>query len=181
MENLELYNKIEAYLKGELSAEAAQAFELEMAENTDLQEQVDLHRLEWDAMEVLVENDLRSKMATWGSQQLAVSPPSVQEAKVVNLDTSFQPMTATRGGKFTRFAWAAAASIAILATVALWFFNRPTEPKGNDTVRNEQPSTPTPSPADTVDETMLGSGLPPDSTTQKPDSAQQKRDSMPRR
>ena len=69
MENFNLYEKIEAYLKGELSAEAAKTFAMEIAANSDLQQQVALHRLEEEAMEVLVEKGLRGKMAIWNSQK----------------------------------------------------------------------------------------------------------------
>ena len=63
MADFELYEKIEAYLKGQLAPEAESAFEREIAQNKDLAEQIAQHRFEWDAMEVLIEDDLRGKMA----------------------------------------------------------------------------------------------------------------------
>lgn len=152
MENFNLYEKIEAYLKGELSAEAAKTFALEITANSDLQQQVALHRLEEEAMEVLIEKDLRGKMAIWNSQKSTI-------------DTPFAPMTAVRGGNFTRYAWAAAASVAILAAAMIWFVNRPILPNENQVVNNEQPQNQPVTPVDTTEEILFGSGISPDSTT----------------
>lgn len=161
MENFNLYEKIDAYLKGELSAEATQAFGLEIAASADLQEQVALHRLEEEAMEVLVERGLRGKMAIWNSQKSA-------------LDTPFAPMTAVRGSNFTRYAWAAAASVAILAAAMIWFVDRSVLPNENEVVKNEQPQNQPVSPVDTTEEILFGSGISPDSTTLETVEKQQK-------
>jgi tetratricopeptide (TPR) repeat protein len=164
MEDFNLYEKIEAYLKGELSAEAAKTFAAEIAANADLQQQVALHRLEEEAMEVVVENDLRGKMATWDSQKSALDTPSVKEAKTVNRDTAFAPMTVVRGGNFTRYAWAAAASVTILAAAMVWFWDRPAVPTENQ-VNQEQPQNQPVSPVDTTEEILFGSGIGPVDTT----------------
>ncbi len=152
MENFNLYEKIEAYLKGELSAEAAKTFAMEIAANSDLQQQVALHRLEEEAMEVLVEKGIRGKMAIWNSQKSA-------------LDTPFAPMTAVRGGNFTRYAWAAAASVAIIVAAMIWFIDRRVLPNENEVVKNEQPQNQPVSPVDTTEEILFGSGISSDSTT----------------
>ena len=65
MNNDKLFEKIESYLKGGLSPEEMTAFENEIKDNPKLAEAVDMHRFEWDAMEVLVETDLRDKMTQW--------------------------------------------------------------------------------------------------------------------
>jgi hypothetical protein len=168
MENFDLYEKIEAYLKGELSAEAVQDFEQEISQNPDLAEQVALHRLEWDAMEVLVENKLRDKMITWERPQTVAEDPSVS--------TVIKPlMTVQKGGLFTRYAWAAAASVAILTTVGVWFFNRPDQ-KIDNMGRTEQPRNKPISPADSLEE-LDGAGI---DTTQTADTTELKRDTIKR-
>jgi tetratricopeptide (TPR) repeat protein len=155
MENFELYNKIEAYLKGEISAEAAQAFELEVSQNPELAEQVALHRLEYDAMEVLIEKDLRSQMTEWQQTKTAVLTPSVVAAPQTQ-------MTAQRGGQFRFYAWAAAASLTLLAVAAIWYFNRPEQPPMDMTDNTPPTTTPQVNP-DSLDDGMLfGGGLPAD-------------------
>jgi hypothetical protein len=181
MEDFNLYEKIEAYLKGELSAEAAETFAAEIAVNADLQQQVALHRLEGEAMEVVVENDLRSKMATWDGQKSALDTPSVKEAQTVNGDTPFAPMTVVRGGNFTRYAWAAAASVTILAAAMVWFWDRPAVPTENQAVNQEQPQNQPVSPVDTTEELLFGSPISPDSTAQTIDTTKLKRDSLRRK
>lgn len=165
MGNFNSYEKIEAYLKGELSAEAAKIFALEIAANADLQEQVALHRLEEEAMEVLVENDLRGKMATWNSQKSTIDTPSVKEAQTVNTNTPFAPMNTVRGGNFTRYAWAAAASVTFLVAAMIWFSDRPVLPNQNQVVKNVPSQNQPVSPVDTTEEILFGSGISPDSTT----------------
>lgn len=65
MDNDKLFEKIESYLKGELSIEEMTAFENEIKNNPKLAEAVDMHRFEWDVLEILVETDLRDKMMLW--------------------------------------------------------------------------------------------------------------------
>ena len=165
MKDFNLYERIEAYLKGELSAEAAKIFAAEIAANADLQQQVALHRLEEQAMEVVVENDLRGKMATWKSQKSVLDTPSVKETQTGSRNTFFAPMTAVRGGNFTRYAWAAAASVTILAAAMIWFWDRPVRPTENQATKSEQPQNQSVSPVDTTEEILFGSGIRPDSTT----------------
>jgi anti-sigma-K factor RskA len=175
MDNFDLYKKIEAYLKGELSADAAQVFEQEIGQNPDLAEQVALHRLEWDAMEVLVENDLRDKMATWKKPQTVVDTNA--ESTVVK-----PMMTVQKGGLFTRYAWAAAASVAVLVTVGFWFLNRPDQKPENMT-RTDQPQNQPVTPIDTMEE-LDGAAI--DTAQngikkgQSPDSTHQRRDTIKR-
>jgi hypothetical protein len=167
MNNLDIYDKIEAYLKGQLSAEAARAFEQEVSQNPDLAEQVALHRLEWDAMEVLIENSLRDKMITWerpavhfGSEMSDVGSvlPKSDIETTPSVSTVVKPlMTVQKGGLFTRYAWAAAASVAILVTFGFWFFNRP-EQNIDNISRNEQPQNQPITPIDTLEE-LDGAGI----------------------
>ena len=167
MDNFDLYEQIEAYLKGQLSAEATRAFEQEINQNPDLAEQVALHRLEWDAMEVLIEDNLRDKMITWGRPAVYFGSEISDVGSVLrtsdiettpSLKTVVKPlMTVQKGGLFTRYAWAAAASVAILATLALWIFNPP-EQKIDNMSRTEQPKNPTVTPIDTLEE-LDGAGI----------------------
>ena len=65
MDSDKLFEKIESFLKGELSLEEMSAFENEIKNNPKLAKAVDIYRFEWDAMEVLVETDLRDKIIQW--------------------------------------------------------------------------------------------------------------------
>ncbi len=185
-----MYEKIDAYLKGEMTAEAAKAFAQDIAQNADLAEQVDLHRLEFEAMEVLVENNLRSKMANWDKSALTIGgEPSDADSQnptsnTPSVSTVVKPlMTVQKGGLFTRYAWAAAASVAILVTFALWFFNRPEQKIDNMTRTQQLPNKPI-SPNDSLEE-LDGAAAPlPDSSAQSlqnqhvKDSIRLNRDSM---
>lgn len=72
MSELELFEKIEVYISGELSKEEQQVFEQQIESNPLLAQEVEMHRLEHDAMNVLVAHEIRGKMQTW-SQELPTS------------------------------------------------------------------------------------------------------------
>lgn len=118
MRDFELFEKIEAYLKQELNPEEMKAFELEIANNPHLAEQLELHRLEWDAMEVLIERDLRGKMSQW-LKDPADAPPSVQ--------ADVPQLSVVKSALYRRIfpVWAAAAGVLVLVSMALWIFYRP--------------------------------------------------------
>ncbi len=63
--NESLFFKIEQYLKGKLSAIDKTSFEADMEQNHALKEMVELHRFERLGQELLIEEDLKSKMAIW--------------------------------------------------------------------------------------------------------------------
>ena len=114
MEDFKLYEKIEAYLKGQLTPDEIKTFENEIAQDADLAERVEMHKFEWDAMEVIIENDLRGKMAEWQAE----APPSVQETKK-------SPFSFLRGGRAMHgfyYALAAAASMTLLVAAAWWLW-----------------------------------------------------------
>jgi hypothetical protein len=69
-------------------------------------------------------------------------------------------MTVQKGGLLTRYAWAAAASVAILATLALWLFNPP-EQKIDNMTRTDQSQNKPVTPIDTLDELDGAGSLPP--------------------
>ncbi len=65
MNHEQLYDKIEAYLKGELSQEEKAAIEKELQTNPALALEHQWQQADLDAMETLLENDLRSKVNQW--------------------------------------------------------------------------------------------------------------------
>lgn len=80
MNNEQLYYKIEAYLKGALSAEERAAVEQEIASNPEAALELQLQQVELDAMEVVLENDLRSKASRWLAEDDASPPPAAPES-----------------------------------------------------------------------------------------------------
>jgi hypothetical protein len=65
MNDEQLYDKIEAYLKGALSEEERAAVEREIQNNPEAALELQLQQVELDAMEVLLERDLRGKVNQW--------------------------------------------------------------------------------------------------------------------
>lgn len=61
----QVFDKIEAYLGGKMSAPDAAAFEAELAADPALADLVKTHRIERQGLEWLVERDLRAKMNAW--------------------------------------------------------------------------------------------------------------------
>lgn len=80
MNNKQLYYKIEAYLKGALSAEERAAIEQEIASNPEAALELQLQQVELDAMEAMLENDLRSKASRWLAEDDAPPPPAAPES-----------------------------------------------------------------------------------------------------
>lgn len=114
----QLFDKIETYLRGEMSPAEVADFEQEMANDPALASEVDIQRLEHDAMELILENELRADMQEW-----AKTPPSV--------------------GKNRRL-WLWVLAAIALAVVILLFFIPPGEPAPNQ----EQPEQKTSRDAD---------------------------------
>jgi anti-sigma factor RsiW len=69
-----LNEKIETYLRGKLNPEDAQKLEADMAHNSQLAELVEKLRFEKEGREVIIENDLRAKMAQWLKDEIAPIP-----------------------------------------------------------------------------------------------------------
>ena len=116
MDDYTLYDRIESYLNGTLSLDERKNFEQDMSDNPQLAEMVNMHRFEWDAMEVLVENDLRDKMATWDKETATPAPLKEVEKS---------PFLGVFVNRRFYYGLAAAASLALLITAALWLFNKP--------------------------------------------------------
>lgn len=102
------YDKIEAFLDRQLPEEERQAFEQAIAQDPDLATRVELQRFERDAMELLVEQDLREDIKTWKKEMLhsyaANRPDNIRKLQV---------------RKRTRFLAIAAGFLLILTAAAL--------------------------------------------------------------
>ncbi len=66
------YNHIENYLWNRMSVLEKTEFEAKINSDIALQEEVELHRLEHRAMQLLHENRLREKMKTWKKEEIKV-------------------------------------------------------------------------------------------------------------
>lgn len=137
MEQNPTYHKIEAYLDNSLPAAEHEAFEREIARDPELAQQVELQRFERDAMEVLVEEDLRDDIAGWKKDMLQVYVDKNKEAQRIKMKT-----------RRNRFLAIAASFLVILAAGALWWFS-PTSVNPDDIAaveKNRQtPASPQPS------------------------------------
>ncbi|MBK6930669.1 MAG: hypothetical protein IPH12_07255 [Saprospirales bacterium] len=69
-----LFDKIERFLRGKMPAGEVQAFEAEIAANPALAEQVAMHQMEMDSLELALEDDLRERFGHWKNE-----PPGTAE------------------------------------------------------------------------------------------------------
>jgi tetratricopeptide (TPR) repeat protein len=162
------FEQIEAYLRGQLAPADRAAFEAELAADPALAAEVHRHRLERQALELLVEGDLFAKMQTWDAAAPAVSPEAEAEPPVLSLSDWYANRDAARTveaptvqketkpaerGLWVSFrsipvAVRAAAAVLVLA-VAGWLLLRdrtadltPTAPIATTTEPTPKPSTP---------------------------------------
>jgi hypothetical protein len=86
MASFKYFEWIEAYLKGALSHDEKTAFEQELNCSPDLAQEYEMQLLEWDAMEILIERDLRQQMKDWQSSPVKKETitPSVEAHPPVN-------------------------------------------------------------------------------------------------
>jgi len=84
MANNTNFDRIEAFLLGQTTPEEARELEAQAAQDNALAAEIRQQELEHRAMELLVQDDLRSQMAAWKAEK-SVEQPS---AKVVKMDTS---------------------------------------------------------------------------------------------
>lgn len=63
------FDQIQDYLDGKLSSEAQQAFEAQMATDPALAEEVGVHRLEREMMDMMLEDDIDNKMQEWQKEK----------------------------------------------------------------------------------------------------------------
>lgn len=108
MNEEQLYDKIEAYLKGTLSDEERAAVEREIQHNPEAALELQLQQVELDAMEVLLERDLRGKVNQWLDED-EPPPPSGSDAP--------PPPPTSRPGRL----WIAALfGAAVVLAVVVW-------------------------------------------------------------
>lgn len=100
----QLFDKIEAYLRGKMPPSEAAAFEADMASDPELAAQVQVHRIERQGQEWLVERDLLAKMNTW---ERDLAPQT--------------PMRVT----FVRRWWAIGVAAMLVAGIFGWWLLRP--------------------------------------------------------
>ena len=65
----QIFNQIEAYLSGEMTETEATAFDKAVASNAELAAAVDRHLLAHDAIEVMIEDNLRAEMKDWSAAE----------------------------------------------------------------------------------------------------------------
>lgn len=109
----DFYTRIEDYLTGELPPEERQAFEREVAQNEELARELAQHRLEHQAMRMLLHDELRAKMSGWSKDENTEEAPT--EARVVPLQ---------RRARLRRLLSAAAALLLLVAAGTSWWANQ---------------------------------------------------------
>ncbi|HFA50997.1 MAG TPA: hypothetical protein ENJ95_18455 [Bacteroidetes bacterium] len=129
------FDKIEAYLTGQLPPEEARRFEQEAAKDEQLGTELKLQQLEHEAMERMLEKELKNKMASWADNPPAKPFLEKKEAKVVQMNV------------WKRWPLLRAAAVigGILLTVALLRYfssENPTDRFVNEPPKNERPDIP---------------------------------------
>lgn len=104
----ELYDTISAYLRQQLPAREREAFEQKMANDAQLREEVEAHRLASEAIEWSIAESLRKELASW-SEPAAGSTPAAPAS-----DAIIRPLWRRN------WAIAATALIIIVAGAYLW-------------------------------------------------------------
>ncbi len=99
------FSKIEDYLFGDLSEAEKKQFEADIATNTDLKKEVNLHKMEHQTMELIAQKDLKAQLNQWKQEKNA--PAEKKEAKIVSINRTRKLLV--------RFA--AAASVLLLVGV----------------------------------------------------------------
>lgn len=142
------FDKIERYLRGELSEEENLAMEKAIAEDPDLAQELEYQQLELDAMDLILEEKLRTQMANWKQ-----SPPPAPAASVAKRKSWWW--------------WPALALVAI--SLLVWFnwpFNQEPEPPTRDPDHQEEPNDRRTPPTSNPNETP-GDTKPPIATDHK--------------
>jgi len=106
MNNNNNFDKIEDWLNGNLSQEEAAKFEKEADANPELSAQIDQHLTAQDAIEVMIEDNLRDQMKNWSKED---NSSEEETTKVVSINKK------KKGSTFRRLRpLLAAASVALL-------------------------------------------------------------------
>jgi hypothetical protein len=115
MTNDTTFDKIEAWLSGQLSEAAAQVFEAEMASNPDLSAEVERHRRGKIALDRLEERSIQQNVTQW-RESLDKLPP----APPANLPSETTPTS--KPANWVR--WAGGFALLLLLTAGIWFFKQ---------------------------------------------------------
>jgi tetratricopeptide (TPR) repeat protein len=134
------FDKIEQYIKGQMSPTEKAAFEQEAATNNALAKELAIKRLELESYELMVENSLKSRMSDWDKKRKALDAADTKPAylKIVQSNA---------------FRWATAASVALLA-IFLYQNNKPTTTIQPTIVDKDTTSIPAIIPKSTIDTTI---------------------------
>lgn len=131
MNNEELYDKIEAYLNGNLSEEERAAVELEIQTNPEAALEFQWQQVELEAMEAMLERDLRSKIPQWLDEDEPLPPPEN--------DTPTPPQTSRPGRLWIAALLGAVVVLAIVAWRMDWFDeSAPTEKTPSEKEKSTQ-------------------------------------------
>lgn len=130
MQNESLFEKIDAYLNNRLPATEVKAFEEEVKGNAELATQVELQRFEQDAMELLLEEDLRTEVASWRSEMKTTTPEQ----------TKSEPSGAKATANPMR--WVFPLALIGVIALALYFFIPTPEPKEDVPVADDRQEIP---------------------------------------
>lgn len=83
------FDRIEAYLFGQMSAEENAAFEREVAGNPELAAELEQQRLEHRAMELMLRDELKANLQSWKAEKEALAAPASDTgAKVVSMGSN---------------------------------------------------------------------------------------------
>ena len=129
MSEQELFDKIEAYIQGELSAEEKVVFEAQIASDPALAQEVKMHRFEHEAMNVLIAKKTKAKLTAWAEEE------RIQERK--------------------KWWWIGGLSMLLLISIIFIFSKMTTDPAPSieNTIQEQEETenTSTESPIDTIE------------------------------
>ncbi|MCF8245796.1 MAG: hypothetical protein K9J37_14465 [Saprospiraceae bacterium] len=152
--------KIEAYLTGQLVPAEAQLFEQAIAKDENLAMEVEMQRLEHDAMELMLEKDLKSKMGKWKDNP----PPNPFEENPT-------PVPLPVKNSWRR--WLPLLGVAVLVLGSVYYFsktanNQPVDTPASETPKQEQtPSVPIANEPAEIEQTSPPSGTPAEPKVEK--------------
>ncbi len=130
MTNSETFEKIEAWLSGELPEAAARAFEAQMAADTALATEVERHQRGRQALDRLAEQNLQLDFARW-SESLDDRPPAPLDAPSA-IET---PTAKTPHG----WCWLIGAALLLTGMATVWFLARPAPQPEQDKTQETVP------------------------------------------
>jgi hypothetical protein len=119
MDKLDLFEKVEDYLRNRLPPEAHRAFEAEMAQNPELAEEVALHRTLMDATGEKDVMDLRELMERAYAQQFAGK--GLEKTDLGSSGGAVSPASGMTVSYRRIYQWAAAASVLLVAAAGIWW------------------------------------------------------------